>query len=78
MNPSGQKPPIDTSEGTDLRPKDTLDRDTDDTLAPTTIGSAAPKDPLIDHEGKPLTGDGRAKSDQPVAKPSTKEAMPRR
>ncbi|TZG28722.1 hypothetical protein [Sphingomonas montanisoli] len=61
-------------EGSDARPKDTLDRDQGETPQPSPSPSHG-KGPVVDEEGRPLSGDGLTKSETPVVRPSTAERM---
>jgi hypothetical protein len=51
-------------EGSDRRPRDTLDRDTPAPVAPPTVPTAPTGDaPVVDEKGRPLSGDGLITAD---------------
>ena len=69
-------PTRDHSEGSDARPRDTLDRDVESAIAPSTSAPAKSGDPVVDEKGRPISGDGVTKKDAPVARPSQAEQLP--
>ncbi|RVT90483.1 hypothetical protein [Sphingomonas crocodyli] len=61
-------------EGSDARPKDTLERDEGQNgrTAPAPEGDG---EPVVDDKGRPLGGDGLIKDDKPVVTPSNAERI---
>lgn len=62
-------------EGSDARPRDTLDREKEG-VAPSTKLPKRDGDPVVDEKGRPITGDGITKDDAPVVQPSQDEQLP--